>query len=115
LAALLFAAALLLIVPWSRKHRKIMAYLAVFPFIAWLWLLIGVWIEPQKDEAVVLNESFLKTADNIGASNVSPQPLEPGHTVDILRTQGDWHQVQTIGGMQGWVQNSAVERVHQGR
>ncbi len=111
IAAILFALGMLLIVPWSVKHRKIMAYVAIFPLFVWIWVLAGVWVEPEKNEAVVMNEVFLKTADNVGASNVSSVPLEPGHTVNIVRSNADWHQVQTMGGQQGWVQNSAIERV----
>ena len=88
-----------------------MAYIAIFPLVAWIWMIASVWIEPDNNEAVVMSETYLKTADNTGAPNVSSNALEPGHTVNIIRSNEDWHQVQTMGGEQGWIIGSAVERV----
>ncbi|MBR4985507.1 MAG: BatD family protein [Proteobacteria bacterium] len=111
LAALCFAVGFLLIIPWSRKHRRWLCYLSTIPFILWIWLLSGTLLEPQSDAAIVMSESYLKTADNTGAANVSPAPLEPGFTVEILKTSNGWHQVRTANQDKGWLQASAVERI----
>lgn len=111
LAAICFAIGMLLIIPWNPKHRRWLSYLATIPFILWLWLLAGAMLEPKSDDAIVMTETYLKAADNTGAANVSPAPLEPGFTVEILKTSNGWHQVRTSNQDKGWLQASAVERI----
>ncbi|MBQ1925441.1 MAG: BatD family protein [Proteobacteria bacterium] len=111
LAAICFALGMLLIIPWSRKHRRWLCYLSTIPFILWIWLLAGTFFEPKSDSAIVMSETYLKTADNTGAANVTPAPLEPGFTVEILKTSNGWHQVRTSNQDKGWLQASAVERI----
>ncbi len=111
IAAILFALAMFLFIPWFPKGRRITAYLAIFPMALWGWMLAGALFEPESHEAIVMDEVFLKTADNAGASNVSTMPLEPGFTVQILKTYNNWVQIQTSSGETGWLQNSAIEPV----
>ncbi len=111
LAALFFALGLLLMLPWSAKSRKVMSFAGIVPLIAWIWLMAGHWTAPQIDEGVIMSEVWLKTADNPGASNVSAAPLEPGFGVEILKTRDGWVQVRCGDGMQGWINQSAVEHV----
>ncbi len=111
-AAILFALGILLCIPWHPKYRKVTCYIAVIPFVFWLWMLVGAFIEKESNEAVVMSEYYLKTADNPGASNVSSSPVEPGHTVEILREAESWTQVQTTRGVKGWLPSSSIEAVH---
>ena len=110
-AAICFAIGVLLIIPWSVKHRRVISYLSIIPFLLWIWVIAGVMLQPDKNEGVVINEYFLKTADNPGASNISQNPLAPGFTVEIIRSNGDWFQVQSANGQKGWIQKSAIELV----
>ena len=111
LAAILFALGILLIIPWSSKHKHLLRWLAALPLAAWIWLLVGVYSHTNDAEAVVMHETWLKTADNTGASNVQKTSLMPGYSVKILKTSPDWAQVQTGAGVQGWIQESEIERV----
>lgn len=111
MAAILFALCGLMIVPWHEKSRRILRYLSVFPFVLWIWMIAGVCVEPEKNEAVVMHESYLKTADNVGASNIVATPLEPGYSVEVVKTVGDWKQVKTPSGVRGWLPNSNIECV----
>ena len=111
IAAILFAIGILLVIPWNRKARRILCYLSVFPFILWIWMLASAFVENEKNEAVVMSEVFLKTADNAGASNVSATPIEPGYTVTVIKTAGDWTQIQTRNGTRGWVSKGTIERI----
>ncbi len=110
-AAICFAIGVLLIIPWSVKHRRVISYLSIIPFLLWIWVIAGVMLQPDKNEGVVINEYFLKTADNPGASNISQNPLAPGYTVEIVRSNGDWFQIQAANGQKGWIQKSAIELV----
>lgn len=112
IAACLFALTILLIIPWSSKNRRLFIYLASIPAILWLWVILGMAFAPAPDEAVVMQETFLKTADNIGASNAAPRPAQPGESVKkILTERNGWCQIQLVSGQQGWVTCSAIERI----
>lgn len=111
IAAILFAAAVLLVVPWSEKHRKFFIYIATIPVILWLWMVLSVVAQKHDAEGVVLQECYLKTADNAGASNVSQTPLEPGFSVKILESRNDWYQVVHSNGQKGWIPRSGIESV----
>ncbi len=111
LAAILFALGILLIIPWSSKHKHLLRWLSVLPLAAWIWLLVGVYSHTNDAEAVVMHETWLKTADNAGASNVQKTALMPGYSVKVLKTSPDWAQVQTGAGVQGWIQETDIERV----
>lgn len=111
LAAILFALGILLIIPWSSKHKHLLRWLSILPFAAWIWLLVGVYSHTSETEAVVMQETWLKTADNSGASNVQKTALMPGYSVKVLKTAPDWAQVQTGAGILGWIQESDIERV----
>ncbi len=111
IAAILFAFGMLLVIPWKPEHKRLMRWIAVLPLAIWLWLVIGVYASSEQEDAVVMNEVFLKTADNAGASNASSTALLPGYTVHVIKMNGEWMQVKTLSGIQGWVKSSSVERV----
>ena len=111
LAALFFAIGILLIIPWHSRIRRITSFLAVIPFLAWIWMLAGAYIQPKSDDMVVMTESYLKTADNAGSSNISAVPLEPGQGLALIHERDSWLQVETSSGQRGWISRSSVEFV----
>lgn len=111
LAAIFFALGLICFIPWSEKHRKVFCFIGIFPLILWVWLLAGYWTTPANRTGVIQTETWLKTADNVGAENVSATPLEPGFSVEIVKERGDWVQVRYSGSQLGWMRRSSVESV----
>lgn len=112
IAACLFALTILLIIPWSSKNRRLFIYLASIPALLWLWVILGMAFAPAPDEAVVMQETYLKTADNIGASNAATRPAQPGESVKkIITERNGWCQIQLVSGQQGWVTCSTIERI----
>ena len=108
IAAILFALGILLLLPWNPKTRRVTSFLAIIPLLAWVWMLIGAYIQPKSNDAIVMTESWLKTADNAGASNISNLPLEPGYSLSIVHTRDNWLQVETASGQKGWINRSSV-------
>ena len=112
IAAICFFVAILLIIPWSTKNRRFMVFLSVIPFIGWVWMLAGALAQPKlNDTGIVITESYLKTADNSGASNVSDNQVAPGISVTVIEDRNGWIQVKTADGQKGWMNASAVEYV----
>ncbi len=112
IAAICFFAAIMLIIPWSTKNRRFLVFLSVIPIIGWLWMLAGALAQPKLDNTgIVISESYLKTADNNGASNVSDMPTPPGITVTVIEDRNGWMQIKTEDGQKGWMNASAVEYV----
>ena len=114
LAALAFLVAGLLLVPWSVRLKRLLRTVAILPCVLWLWFLGSVLAEPSRaGEAVVLQEIWLKTADNTGASNVMSSPLAPGMPVYVLESRDSWVMVRGSNRIQGWVPKSSIEYVAQ--
>ena len=112
IAAICFFVAILLIIPWSTKNRRFMIFLSVIPFIGWIWMLAGALAQPKLDDTgIVIAESYLKTADNSGAANVSDNQVTPGISVTVIEDRNGWVQVKTADGQKGWMNASAVEYV----
>ena len=112
IAAICFFVAVMLLIPWSRKNRRWISFMAVIPLIGWMWMMAGAFAQPkQTNGAIVMSESFLKTADNNGASNVSDNPVQPGIFVTVVESRDNWLQVKTNAGQKGWINRSAVEYI----
>lgn len=111
IAAICFAFGVLLLIPWRGRQSRTAAYFAILPFILWIWAILSVVLDAPREHAVVMTETFLKTADNPGASNVSSTPLEPGYSVKIVDAREHWVQVQLVNAQQGWIPESTIERI----
>ena len=112
IAALCFFVAMMLCIPWKASCTRILRSIAVLPFIAWMWLLASVAMQPDHSkDAVVMLETALKNADNAGAANVLSDPVQPGVPVSVVETRGDWVMVSVTDGVQGWMNRSAIEYV----
>jgi hypothetical protein len=112
IAAICFFAAIMLMIPWSTKYRRIMAFLAVIPLIGWVWMIAGALAQPKLDNSgIVVTESYLKTADNNGSANISETPVAPGMGVTVVESRDGWMQVKTTDGQKGWMNASAVEYI----
>jgi len=114
LAALAFLVAGLLFVPWSVRLKRPLRMAAILPCLLWLWFLGSVLAEPSRaGEAVILQEMWLKTADNAGASNVTTMPLAPGMPVHVAESRDGWVMVRVANRIQGWVPESSIAYVEQ--
>lgn len=108
LAAVFFAIGVLLIIPWRKNSRKVLSFLAVIPFVVWIWLMAGVYAQQKSADVVVMTEAFLKSADNPGASNLTGSPVEPGSAFSVIQQRGSWIQVENTSGQKGWISDSAI-------
>jgi len=109
-----FAAAILLLVPWSGRRRRGLAGLAVLPFAIWLGMIASVAFEDRHAaDAVVMENVVLRAADSAGAPAALAQPLPRGVEVTVLERRDAWSKIRLAGGTAGWVPVGAVERVAQ--
>jgi hypothetical protein len=108
-----FAAAILLLVPWSGRRRRGLAALAVLPFAIWLAMLASVVLEDRHDhDAVVMDAVVLRAADSPGAPASLTQPLPRGAEISILERRADWTRIRVASGTEGWIPSGAVETVN---
>ena len=107
-----FAAAVLLLVPWSGRRRRGLTAVAVLPLAIWIAMLASVMLEDRhEDDAVVMDAVVMRAADSAGAPAALTQPLPRGAEVSILERRDDWTRVRIASGTQGWIPSGAVERV----
>ncbi len=115
LLALGFAAALLLLVPWSipAGRRRLLRGAAVLPavFVAAMAISLLVERDGSADGVVLDHGVLLRSADSLGAPQSLSNPLPAGAEVAVLETRGDWTRIELADGQNGWVPTSAVERI----
>lgn len=110
--ALAFAVAVLLLVPWTGRRKKVLGMLAVIPFAVWVAMLGSVLLEDRRaDDAVVMDDVVLRAADSAGAPAAMSQPLPRGTEVTVLEQRGSWTRVRVASGAAGWVASGAVEKI----
>ncbi len=112
IAAVSFAAAVLLLAPWGWRPR-LRRGLAVVPVVVWLAMIASVVTasDPGADAVVLADATVLRTADSTGASPALPNPLPAGAEVVIREERGAWTRVALADGTTGWLSGSAIERV----
>lgn len=112
IAAVSFAAAVLLLAPWGWQPR-LRRGLAVVPVVVWLAMMASVITasDPGADAVVLADATVLRTADSTGASPALPNPLPAGAEVVIREERGAWTRVALADGTTGWLSGSAIERV----
>lgn len=110
--AVAFAIAVLLVVPWTGRRKKVLGMLAVIPLVIWLAMLGSVLLEDRhEDDAVVMDDVVLRAADSAGAPAAMSQPLPRGTEVTVVERRGSWMQVRVANGTAGWVASGAVEKI----
>lgn len=116
IAAVAFAAAVLLLAPWGWRPRLRQA-LAVVPAVVWLAMMLSVITasDPGADAVVVADATVLRTADSTGAPPTLPNPLPAGAEIVIREERGAWTRVALADGTTGWLPGGAIERVQPAR
>jgi hypothetical protein len=108
-----FAAAVLLIVPWSGRRRRGLTAAAVLPLAVWIAMLASVLLEDRhEDDAVVMDAVVMRAADSAGAPAALTQPVPRGAEVSILEQRGDWARIRIASGTEGWIPSGAALAVH---
>jgi hypothetical protein len=108
-----FAAAVLLIVPWSGRRRRGLTAAAVLPLAIWIAMLVSVLLEDRhEDDAVVMDAVVMRAADSAGAPAALTQPVPRGAEVSILERRGDWARIRIASGTEGWIPSGAAQPVH---
>jgi hypothetical protein len=112
IAAVAFAAAVLLLAPWTWRPR-LRRSLAVAPAVIWLAMVLSIFYapDPGADAVVLVDATPLRTADSAGAPPALPTPLPAGAEVVIREERGSWTRVALADGTTGWLPGSALERV----
>ncbi len=107
-----FAAAILLLVPWSGRRRRALTGLALLPAAIWIAMTISLLVEERRPaDAVVVDDAVLRAADAMGAPPALSQPLPKGAEVTIVEQRDAWTKVRLPAGTAGWVPAGAVEPV----
>ncbi len=114
--AVAFAAAVLLLVPWSgrrgRGRGRGLAAAAVLPFAIWIAMLASVVLEDRHErDAIVMDAVVMRAADSAGAPASLTQPLPRGAEVAVLERRDDWARVRIASGTEGWIPSGAVAMV----
>ncbi|HWN72037.1 MAG TPA: BatD family protein [Haliangium sp.] len=112
IAAVAFAAAVLLLAPWAWRPR-LRRSLAAVPAVIWLAMVLSILYapDPGADAVVLVDATALRTADSAGAPPALPNPLPAGAEVVIRESRGSWTGVALANGTTGWLPSSAIERV----
>ncbi|GAB4569191.1 MAG: hypothetical protein Tsb0020_23230 [Haliangiales bacterium] len=113
-AALAFAAALMLLAPWGRG-RRVLVPVAIVPALIWLLMLASiVYQRDASRDAVVLTDGLrLRAADSVGAPMALPDPLPAGAEVVVEETRGVWARVVLADGSAGWLASNGLGRVYE--
>lgn len=77
-----------------------------------LWCSLGLsismdWFEPPK-AFVFKTEAILRAADSNGAPALMSKEIPPGTKLEVLKSQGNWIQVNLDSGEKGWLPKSKV-------
>jgi hypothetical protein len=112
IAAVAFAAAVLLLAPWAWRPR-LRRSLAAAPAVIWLAMVLSILYapDPGAGAVVIADATPLRTADSAGAPPALPNPLPAGAEVVIRENRGSWTGVALADGTTGWLPSSAIERV----
>lgn len=112
IAALAFAATILLIVPWGRR-RRLLRRLALLPAAIWIGMIASVLLDsPPLDDAVVVQDDVaVLSADSLGAPPALPKPLPAGAEITVIESRERWSHIALSNGIKGWVQTSAIAHV----
>lgn len=112
IAAVAFAAAVLLLAPWGWRPR-LRRLLALAPAAIWLAMVLSILSapEPGSDAVVLVDGATLRAADSAGAPAALPSPLPAGAEITVHETRGTWIRVALANGTEGWLPSSAIERV----
>lgn len=113
-AAISFALAALLLVPWRRRSPLLPARIgAAVCGAVFAAMLLSALLEPDhsREAVIIAGDTTLRSADVAGAPAAIARPLPAGLEVDVLEARERWAQIALADGRRGWVPRSAVARV----
>jgi hypothetical protein len=111
-AGVAFALAVLLVVPWADRRRRVLVGLTLVPLAIWLAMLASLVLEDRHaDDAVVMDGVVLRAADSAGAPAAMGEPLPRGAEVTVLERRDAWTRIRIANGTAGWVQAGSIEPV----
>lgn len=113
-AAISFALAALLLLPWRRRSLRFFARIGAAACGAvFAAMLISALLEPDhgREAVVVADDVTMRSADVAGAPAVIARPLPAGLEVEVVEARERWAQIALADGRTGWVPRSAVARV----
>jgi len=113
-AALCFLAAAIMLAIGLVRQTLLWRNLALVPALGWLVLTISLIVDPGQttaQDAVIITEAVLHTADSENAAARLPKPLPNGVEVELLQHRERWSEVRMPDGRTGWVRNSTLELV----
>ncbi len=113
-AAIAFAFAVLLWLPWRIRRRTLLRRLSILPAALWLALVISLLVErdASRDAIVITDQVVLRSADGTGAPAALSTPLPAGAEVTIREERPSWTRIALADGTTGWLPSSAVTRVN---
>lgn len=113
LGAAAFAAALLLLAPWSAKRARLLRRLAVPLLLVWIATLGSALLTPEagRDAVILEDGTALRSADSLGAPPALANPLPAGTELRVLDTRGVWTRVALADGTRGWVSSGSLQSV----
>jgi tetratricopeptide (TPR) repeat protein len=112
-AAIAFAAFILMITPWGLRYEGAMRRLAIVPLLLFVATFASAILEPSRDNAAVIVQDgeTLYSADSQGAPAAMSAPLSGGLEVTVRERRGRWTQVALADGTTGWLSTSAVTTI----
>ncbi|HTM19259.1 MAG TPA: BatD family protein, partial [Kofleriaceae bacterium] len=112
-AAVAFAFAVILWLPWRVRRRRLLRRLSILPAAVWLTLIISLLVErdTSHDAVVVTDQVVLRSADGSGAPAALPNPIPAGAEVTVREQRDAWTRVALADGTTGWLPASAVTRI----
>lgn len=112
-AAIAFAIAAVLLLPWGKGRERWLRRAAVIPALAFVALLTSALFEPDRsaEAVVVADATALRSADSAGAPEALDRPLPAGLEVEVLDGRDRWVKVSLADGRSGWLPRGAIERV----
>jgi hypothetical protein len=113
IAAIAFAFAVLLWLPWRIRRRTLLRRLSVLPAALWLALIVSLLVErdASRDAVVITDQVILRSADGTGAPAALSTPLPAGAEVTIREERPSWTRIALADGTTGWLPSSAVTRI----
>ena len=103
---------MLLLAPWGPRRRRALVGLAIAAGAVWMAMTTSVLIESSHAaDAVVVEATTLRVADNAGAPAALSTPVPSGAEVTVDERRGGWARVSLPGGGDGWLPDGAVALV----
>ena len=109
IAAILFAAAVIMFCVGWIGQQSLIRNLAVIPALCWLVVLggvIGKSLNEDTNNLIVIQEATLFSADSETSSPRISRPLPDGAEVETLQTRERWIEVRLPGNVSGWLLKS---------